>query len=77
MSAELRALGRALLLVGVLLAVCGAIMLAGPRVPWLGRLPGDIRIERNGFSFYAPLASCLVVSALVSLIVWVIGRFRQ
>ena len=40
----------------------------------LGSLPGDIRIERKGFSFYFPVLSCLVVSALVTLILWIFRR---
>ena len=47
--------------------------------PWLaklglGRLPGDIRIERDGFSFYFPLATCLIVSIAISVIVWLLKK---
>ena len=76
MSPELQPLGRALLLLGVVFAGLGVILLFGPRVPWLGRLPGDIAIQRDGFSFYFPLTSCLLASALISLILWAAGRFR-
>lgn len=73
---DLHPLGRALLLIGAILAACGALLLTMPKVPWLGRLPGDILIQRDGFSFYFPLASCLVASLLLSVILWLIGRFR-
>lgn len=59
-----------------LLIVAGLVLLAiGIAWPWLarlplGRLPGDLRIEREGFTFFFPLASGLLVSAVVSLIVW-------
>jgi len=59
-----------------LLIVAGLLLLAiGIAWPWLarlplGRLPGDLRIEREGFTFFFPLASGLLVSAVVSLIVW-------
>ena len=76
MSPELQPLGRALLLLGVVFAGLGVILLFGPRIPWLGRLPGDIAIQRDGFSFYFPLTSCLLASALISLILWAAGRFR-
>ena len=76
MSPELQPLGRTLLLLGVVFAGLGVILLFGPRVPWLGRLPGDIAIQRDGFSFYFPLTSCLLASALISLILWAAGRFR-
>ena len=77
MSPELQPLGRALLLLGVVFAGLGVVLLFGPRIPWLGRLPGDIVIQREGFSFYFPLTSCLLASALISLALWLMGHFRQ
>lgn len=76
MTPELQPLGRALLLLGVVFAGLGVVLLFGPRIPWLGRLPGDIAIQRDGFSFYVPLTSCLLASALISLLLWAAGRFR-
>ena len=77
MTPELQPLGRALLLLGVVFAGLGVVLLFGPRIPWLGRLPGDIVIQREGFSFYFPLTSCLLASALISLALWLMGHFRQ
>lgn len=77
MGSELQPLGRALLLLGVVFAGLGVVLLFGPRIPWLGRLPGDIAIQRDGFSFYFPLTSCLLASALISLLLWVAGQFRR
>ena len=77
MGPELQPLGRALVILGAGLAILGLIVIAGPRLPWLGRLPGDIAIRKDGFSFYFPLASSLVLSALISLVLWFIGRFRR
>lgn len=77
MSAAFEPLGRILFLVGALLAAIGLVLLYGPRVPWLGRLPGDLAIHRDGFSFYIPLSSSILVSVFVSLIFWLIGRFRH
>ncbi len=66
--------GKLLLVFGVLLVLAGlALMLVG-RVPWLGRLPGDIHIERGSWTFYFPLATSLVLSAVLSLILWIVGR---
>lgn len=67
-------LGRWLLVFGLVLAVSGLLLMAAGRVPWLGRLPGDIHIERNGFHFYFPLTTCLLLSALLSLVFWLIRR---
>ena len=48
----------------------------GPKLPWVGRLPGDILIQRERFALYVPVATSLVISVLLSLVVWLIGRFR-
>jgi hypothetical protein len=70
-------LGRALLLFGIVLSTVGLLVLWSPKVPWIGRLPGDIAIRRDGFSFYFPLTSCLLASVVVSVVLWLISRFRQ
>ena len=62
---------------GALLVVAGAIVLAAPKAPWLGRLPGDLLIQRPGFTVFIPLGSCLVVSVLLSIVLWVLSRFRS
>ena len=69
-------LGRALILFGVILVGFGVVLLVAPKVPWLGRLPGDISIQRERFAFYFPLASCFVASIVLSLVCWLISRFR-
>lgn len=76
MTQELPGLGRALIVLGIVLVIAGALLTAGPKLPWLGRLPGDFYIQRDGFSFYLPLTSCVVVSVLISLITWVLRRVR-
>ncbi len=70
-------IGRALIGLGALLVVAGAIVLAAPKAPWLGRLPGDLLIQRPGFTVFIPLGSCLVVSVLLSIVLWVLSRFRS
>jgi hypothetical protein len=56
-----------LLLAGVLLAVLGLFFIAGGRIPFLGRLPGDISVRWNGGSFYFPLFTCLVISLALTI----------
>jgi uncharacterized protein YybS (DUF2232 family) len=63
--------GRVLVVVGVVLVVVGLLVQA---FPWLGRLPGDIRIERPGFSFYLPITTCLLISAVISLALHLLSR---
>ena len=77
MTPDLQPLGRALIFFGVILTGFGLVLLLVPKIPWLGRLPGDIIIQRERFAFYFPLASCLLASLLLSLLLWFVGRFRQ
>ncbi|HYS81654.1 MAG TPA: DUF2905 domain-containing protein [Anaeromyxobacteraceae bacterium] len=68
-------LGRVLLLAGVLLVVLGLVVLLGERGGLrVGRLPGDLRVERGNFRFYFPLATSLVLSVVLSLLFWLFGR---
>lgn len=68
--------GWLLLILGLVIAGVGLVWIFAPSIPWLGRLPGDIRIERENFRFYFPLVTCLLVSLVLSLVVWVIRLFR-
>jgi Protein of unknown function (DUF2905) len=67
-------LGRLLIMAGVALVVVGALLVAGGRVPWLGRLPGDIVIERKNFTLYLPRTTSIILSLLLSVALWIIGR---
>lgn len=67
-------LGRWLVIAGVLLIALGLLLQSGA-MSWVGRLPGDVRIERPGFSFYFPVTSMLVVSAVISAAVYLVRRF--
>jgi hypothetical protein len=67
-------LGKTLIFFGILLVVFGVIFLLGGKIPWLGNLPGDITIQRERFTFYFPLATCLLISAIISLVVYLFRR---
>ncbi len=67
-------IGRMLVVFGVLIALVGVALMVVGRVPWLGRLPGDIHIERGNWTFYFPLATSLLLSAVLTLILWILGR---
>ena len=77
MRSDLQPLAHSLILLGVIFAGVGLIILLVPKVPWLGRLPGDVIIERPGFGFYFPLTSCLLASVLISLVFWLVSQFRH
>ncbi len=72
----MQAVGKLLVLFGVVLLVLGLLLQLAPSLPWLGRLPGDIRIERGGFRLYFPLATCLLLSAALSALFWLFSRLR-
>ena len=68
-------LGRFLIVIGVLLIVAGLALTYGGRLPLrLGRLPGDIAIHGRNSSFYFPLTTCILVSVLLSLVLWILRR---
>ncbi len=66
--------GKALIFFGILLVVLGLILTVGVKVPWLGQLPGDITIRRENFSFYFPLTTCLLLSLIITLVLYLFRR---
>jgi len=64
-----------LILIGLLLAAVGLAWLLLPNIPWLGRLPGDIRWEGEHGDFYFPIVTCLLLSLLLSVVLWVVQQF--
>ncbi|HHL40801.1 MAG TPA: DUF2905 domain-containing protein [Deltaproteobacteria bacterium] len=71
---ELGSLGRTLIVVGAALVVIGLVLVLAPRIPLLGRLPGDILIKRDNFTFYFPLATSVVISLLATLILYLLRK---
>ena len=69
--------GWALVVVGVVIAVIGLIWMLGPSIPWLGRLPGDIVIERENFRFYFPRTTCVLLSLLLTGLMWLVRQFSR
>ncbi len=66
---DLSAFGRMLVFIGVITILFGAVMLFAHKIPFLGKLPGDIYISRKNFTFYFPLATSILVSVVLSLII--------
>jgi hypothetical protein len=67
-------LGKTLMVMGIVIACVGALLMLSGKFPWLGRLPGDIHIRRENFSFYFPLATSLLISVVLSLLFWLFRR---
>jgi hypothetical protein len=61
-------LGKILIICGIVLVVIGLILILGEKIPWLGRLPGDIYIKRDKFTFYFPLMTSIIISLLLTLL---------
>lgn len=69
-------MGRILMIIGVVIIIIGAFLHFGPKIPFLGKLPGDIVIKREGFRFYFPLMTSIVLSILLSLIIYIIQKLK-
>lgn len=68
--------GKVILIIGIIIAIVGFLLwLFGDKLNWFGNLPGDIKIKRENFSFYMPLTTMLLISAAVTLILWLIRKF--
>lgn len=65
-----------LIILGIVIFLLGIFFMLGGNVPWLGRLPGDIRITRPGFRFYFPITTSILLSILISLVLYLLKVFR-
>jgi DUF2905 family protein len=65
---------RTLIVLGVLLVVVGLALLLVPKLPGLGKLPGDLVIKRENFTLYFPLGTCILLSVILSLIFWLFRK---
>ena len=66
--------GKILLVSGLLLAGIGLLIMLSDKIGWIGRLPGDIIIKRENYSFYFPLATCILISVVLTLLIWLFRR---
>ena len=67
--------GRFVVIIGVLLVVAGVILWRFPSLfGWMGKLPGDISVQKGNFSFYFPVVTCIIVSIVVTLLSWLFRR---
>lgn len=67
-------LGKALAIVGAILLALGAVLVLTAKIPWIGRMPGDISYTKGSFTFYFPLATCILISLLASFVLWLFKR---
>jgi len=60
-------LGKTLILLGVFIILVGLFLVLGEKIPWIGRLPGDIIIRKKNFTFYFPIVTCILISIILTL----------
>jgi uncharacterized membrane protein YidH (DUF202 family) len=73
----MRDLGKFIVIIGVITTLIGLVMWSGFASKWLGRLPGDIRIEREHSAFYFPIVTCVILSIVLSLLLSIFSIFRR
>jgi dipeptide/tripeptide permease len=69
-------MAKSMIVLGAVLVVIGLVMLGIQKLPFSGKLPGDILIKREHFTFYFPLGTCIIISILISLLLYIVGKFR-
>jgi Protein of unknown function (DUF2905) len=74
---DMRELGKLIVIIGVVATLVGLVLWTGFAPKWLGRLPGDVRIEREHSSFYFPIVTCIVLSIVISLVLSLLSMFRR
>jgi hypothetical protein len=65
---ELGALGKLLVLLGVFIVLMGLLLMVGDKIPWIGKLPGDLLIKKEKFTFYFPLTTSILISIILTLL---------
>ncbi|MBT1077299.1 DUF2905 domain-containing protein [Geobacter grbiciae] len=70
----MQGLGKSLIVFGLIIAAVGVVLTFAGKIPWLGRLPGDIYVKRDNFTFYFPLATSILISVILSLILWLLRK---
>lgn len=67
-------IGKLLIVLGVVIMAAGILLTFSGKIPWLGRLPGDILIRKKNFTFYFPIATSILISIILTFLFWLFGR---
>ena len=73
---NMQEIGRTVIVLGIILALIGSVLSVGDRLPFIGKLPGDILIKRDNFTFFAPITTSIIISLVLTLIVNIIARLK-
>jgi uncharacterized protein HemY len=71
---DFRLAGKLLLIIGAIFVLAGIIILFGHKIPYIGRLPGDIIIHRKNFTFYFPITTLIILNVIILLIIYLFKR---
>ena len=72
---DMPGIGKSLIIIGVIIIAIGAVMTFYDKIPFLGKLPGDISVEKKNFKFYFPITTSIILSVLATLILYIINHF--
>ncbi len=67
-------IGKIIIFIGLLLVIIGFIFMLGSKLPFIGKLPGDIAFEKKNYSFYFPVTTCIIISIILSFILWFFNK---
>jgi hypothetical protein len=70
-------MGKLLIIIGVICIIAGLVVTYFGKIPFLGKLPGDIKIEKENFKFYFPLTTSILLSIILSLLIYLFNRWKQ
>lgn len=71
---EFNAFGKTLIIIGIIMIIAGGLLMFGNKIPFFGRMPGDISIQKKNFGFYFPITTCIIISIILSLLSWLFGK---
>lgn len=74
MTEGIQYVGKFFIIFGIVTVAIGGLLLVSGKIPWIGRLPGDIIIQKKNFTFYFPFATSILLSLLLTFIFWLLGR---
>ena len=73
----MQSFGKILIITGIVIFILGVLLTFSDKIPFLGKMPGDITIKKENFTFYFPIVTSIVISIIVSLILYLINKFRN
>ena len=67
-------IGKTLIVLGLVITAAGIVLILLPRAPWIGKLPGDIAINKDNYQFYFPITTCIIISVVLSFLLYLFRK---